>query len=211
MQKAESRKQKEHCNSRLSTSARQRGFTLVEMIVAVALFSVVMLVSVSTLLALVNANRKAQALQSVINNLNIALDGLVRSARMGSVYHGAAGDGDCGGADYTNPSDCASGGAIFAFKPYGSTQSDPPWLYVFDSETHTLKKSFNGTTIDAVPITASEVTIDDMKFYVVGTTPGDAIQPKVVIIIKGSAGALGTSARTTFHIQATAVQRSLDI
>ncbi len=188
------------------------GFTLVEMIVAVALFSVVMLVSVSTLLALVNANRKAQALQSVINNLNIALDGLVRSARMGSIYHGAdAENGACSNHDYTNPQDCSDGGAIFAFKPYGSTQSDPPWIYEFDSETHTIKKSVNGTTIDAAPITAPEVTIDDMKFYVVGTTAGDAIQPKVVIIIKGSAGALGTTARTTFHIQATAVQRSLDI
>jgi prepilin-type N-terminal cleavage/methylation domain-containing protein len=186
------------------------GFTLVEMIVAVALFAVVMLVSVSTLLALVNANRKAQALQSVINNLNIALDGLVRSARMGSVYHGAGGAGDCGDTNYSIPHDCASGGSIFSFEPYGNTTSDPSWVYVFDSETRTIKKSTNGTTIDAVPITAPEVTIDDMKFYVVGTTRGDEIQPKVVIIIKGSAGT-ANSVRTTFHIQATAVQRSLDI
>ena len=64
--------------------AADSGFTLVEMIVAVALFAVVMLISVAALLALVDANRKAQALQSVMNNLNIALDGMVRSVRMGS-------------------------------------------------------------------------------------------------------------------------------
>src|SRR3989344_5257439 len=67
-------------------SRAQRGFTLVEMIVAIALFSVVMIVCVGALLALVNANRKAQALQSVMNNLNIALDGMVRSVRMGNSY-----------------------------------------------------------------------------------------------------------------------------
>ena len=72
-----------------------KGFTLVEMIVAVALFAVVMLISVGTLLALVGANRKAQALQSVINNLNITLDGMVRAIRMGGNFH-------CGEGTYTS-------------------------------------------------------------------------------------------------------------
>ncbi len=195
----------------LRKNTHTAGFTLVEMIVAVALFSVVMLVSVSTLLALVSANRKAQALQSVMNNLNIALDGMVRAARMGDVYHGAGGDGSCGGGDYANPHDCISGGTILSFQPYGNISPDPSWVYVFDPATHTLNRSVTGTTVDATPIIAPEVTIDDMKFYVVGTTRGDEIQPKILIVIKGSAGAQGSSARTTFHIQATAVQRSLDI
>src|SRR3989344_8697452 len=60
----------------LPATSSLRGFTLVEMIVAIALFSIVMVVSVGALLALVTANRKAQALQSVMNNLNIALDGM---------------------------------------------------------------------------------------------------------------------------------------
>ncbi len=195
----------------LRKTTHTAGFTLVEMIVAVALFAIVMLVSVSTLLALVNANRKAQALQSVINNLSIALDSIARSARMGSVYHGAGGDGSCGGSDYENPSDCINGGTILAFRPYGSTPADPPWIYLFDPSTHELKRSVTGSLLDASSITAPEVTIDDLKFYVVGTTPGDSSQPKIIIIVKGSAGTVGSTARTTFHVQATAVQRVLDI
>src|SRR4051812_1208116 len=97
-----------------------RGFTLIEMIVAVGLFSIVMLVCVGALLSLVNANRKAQALQAVINNLNIALDGIVRNARMGYNYHGADGGASCGASDYRNPHDCANGGTTFAFQPYGN-------------------------------------------------------------------------------------------
>ena len=195
----------------LAPGTSSRGFTLVEMIVSVALFSVVMLVSVSALLALVNANRKAQALQSVMNNLNIALDGMVRSARMGVNYHGAGGDSLCGGFDFPTPHDCVNGGAMLAFQPYGKTEADPRWIYIYDPVTHRLEKSTDGTVGSAVPITAPEVTIDDLKFYVVGTTRGDPIQPKILIVIKGSAGVTGSTARTTFHIQATSVQRVLDL
>ena len=86
--------------------ARARGFTLIEMIVSVGLFAIVMLVCVGALLSLVNANRKAQALQSVMNNLNIALDGIVRNAREGSDYDGSAA---CSGNSDSSPKDCTSG------------------------------------------------------------------------------------------------------
>ena len=58
------------------------GFTLIEMIVAIALFAVVMLVSVSTLLSLVAASRKVQALELVMNNLNITLDSGIFNRRV---------------------------------------------------------------------------------------------------------------------------------
>lgn len=185
----------------------ERGFTLVEMIVAIALFSVVMLVSVGALLALVNANRKAHALQSVMNNLNIALDGIVRATRMGSTYHCGAG----GAGAPLSSTDCAVGDSVFAFEPFGNTTSDPPWIYSYATDENgvgRVYKSENGQA--AVPITAPEVSIDDLQFYVVGTTRGDSVQPRVVIVVKGTAG-LSQSYKTTFHIEATAVQRVLDL
>lgn len=190
----------------------QSGFTLVEMIVAVALFAVVMLVCVAALLALVNANRKAQALQSVMNNLSIALDGIVRSVRMGSQYHGADGDGTCGDANYRLPHDCVHGGSTFAFQPYGNSSEEEPWVYTFSEDANGVSRIYKSEGGQApIPLTAPEVSIEDMRFYVIGTTRGDGLQPKVVIVIKGSAGAVGSRARTTFHIQATAVQRVLDL
>lgn len=181
---------------------QESGFTLVEMIVAVGLFAIVMTVCTDVLLSLVNANRKAQALQLVMNNLNISLDGMVRSVREGTVYHCGTG----GGANMS-PADCTNGDTTFAFEPYGNRTSDQPWIYTFTNGR--IYKSING--LPAIPITAPEVSIDDMRFYVVGSTVGDSTQPRVLIEIKGSAGTAGTSARTTFHIEATAVQRQLDI
>ena len=65
---------------------KNKGFTLIEMMVAVSLFTVVMLVSVGSLLALIDASKRAQGIQSVMNNLNVALDGMVRALRMGQKY-----------------------------------------------------------------------------------------------------------------------------
>lgn len=191
------------------------GFTLVEMLVATALFSIVMTVSVGALLALVGANRKVQSLQSVMDNLNITLDGMERAIRMGSNFH-------CGGGNYRTTADCTS--AIdapenhyeFAFFPYGTSPDEPgdqPWVYSYDPDAKRLYKSENGAA--PVPITAPEVSIDSFQFYVVGSdrgctvVPCNTVQPKVVIVAKGTAGA--DRAKTSFHVQATAVQRLLDL
>lgn len=193
----------------MTIRTKERGFTLVEMIVAVGLFAVVMTVSVGALLALVNANRKAQALQSVMNNLNVAVDGMVRSIRMGSTYH-------CGsGGSYEVSADCPAGDTLFAFEPFHTgTTAIPPWLYWFDHDENgvgRLFKSENGTIAGGVEMTAPEVSIDSVKFYVVGSERGNGEQPKVLIIIKGSAGNTRITTQSTFHIQATAVQRILDL
>ncbi len=201
----------------MTTSSAQRGFTLIEMVVSVALFSIVMVICVGALLSLTTANRKAQALQSVVNNLNVAIDGMVRQIREGTMYDGSvACASNAGGAK-----DCTGGGAGISFRPYGATTN---WIYRWDNTTGgTLcgKNAIcvtkdNGTNWYALTAPAPEVNIVNLTFFVAGTaplsdTPGDAIQPKVVIVIQGTAGAQGVNSATPFHIQATAVQRQLDI
>ncbi|PCI89949.1 hypothetical protein COB18_02390 [Candidatus Kaiserbacteria bacterium] len=202
---------------------QSRGFTLIEMMVAVALFAIVMTVSVGALLSLVDANRKAQSLQSVMNNLNVALDGMVRSIRMGVNYH-------CGNINELNQTvlstrvDCISGGQLFAFEAFGNSRSNnsDQWVYWF--EDGRLYKSEDSRTT-ALPITAPEIQIDSFEVFVTGAAgvlnqDGDVIQPKVVISLQGTAGAEGNTfsvvgsaekIRTTFNIQAVASQRLLDL
>ena len=203
----------------LSISKGDKGFSLIEMMTAVALFAIVMLVLMGAVLALIETNRKAQALQSVMNNLNVALDGMVRSLREGSNYH-------CGSGLYAgNGTDnCANGDTTISFK----ASSGNRWVYYFDSVTKRISKSEDGG-LNYYPLTATEILITDMKFYVVGTkrgcdttSPCAPIQPKVVMVVNGTAGDVtsmiltGTAGgkinrQSAFHIQATAVQRVLDI
>lgn len=201
-----------------------RGFSLVELMVSMTLFAIVMLVAVGALLSLVDANRKARALENVMNNLNIAVDGMVRSIRMGNTFNcdstsipdGETG-GDCNGGTGGPPGAEES----FSFAPFGANPSvqGERWVYTFvpgDSDTNgQIWRSRDGGLTE-VAITSPEVDIDDVTFYVDGTVRAntvaqDTTQPKVVVVIKGTAGAGNTKTETTFYIQATAVQRVLDL
>jgi len=201
----------------------EAGFTLIEMLVAVSLFAIVMTISVGALLALVDANKKAQATQSVMNNLNVALDGMVRNIRMGATYH-------CDAATETNKTvlstgaDCVSGGELLAFEAFGNSADDTDDQWVYWLENKRLYRSIDGRS-SKLPITAPEVEIDSFNVFVTGAagtlnTTGDTTQPKVVFTIQGTAGAedslysvVGTAKkiRTTFNIQAVASQRLLDL
>lgn len=189
---------------------QSRGFSLIEMLVSVALFATVMLISMGALLTLVDAARKARSLESVMNNLNISLDGMVRSIRQGTEYH-------CGSAAVpTNLADAACPGgnpanfAIVSFAPYNATPVTLAQRWAYKFETGRIYKSSNGGAMYEA-ITAPEVIITDMKFYIAGTSRGDVMQPKVVIVIKGRVGEATARSSSTFYIQATAVQRVLDI
>src|SRR3989338_987870 len=89
----------------------KRGFTLIEMLVSVAIFSVVMLIALGSLLAMSESDRKAQTLKSVINNLNFSLDSMSRTIRTGTMYHCDVAQGSI-----SAPRDCAVTAATsFAF------------------------------------------------------------------------------------------------
>ena len=67
-------------------SNRNKGFTLIEMIVALALFAIVAVVALGALMKIISANKKAQSLQSAITNINYALESISREMRVGSNF-----------------------------------------------------------------------------------------------------------------------------
>ncbi len=72
--------------SKKTTASQTFGFTLVEVLVSMSIFAVVVTMAVGTLIVLMDANAKAQAVQSVINNTSFVLDGMVRDNRTGFYY-----------------------------------------------------------------------------------------------------------------------------
>src|SRR4051812_11444285 len=72
---------------KLFTHKNPRGFTLIEMLVSITLFSVVMVMALGALLSLSVADRRAEALKSSIDNLTFALDSMSRAIRTGNTYH----------------------------------------------------------------------------------------------------------------------------
>ncbi len=64
-----------------------KGFTLIEMVVSLGIFSVVAVIALGALVKIISANRKAQSLQSSLTNLNFAVESITRELRVGRAFH----------------------------------------------------------------------------------------------------------------------------
>ncbi len=178
----------------------KKGFTLVEMIVAVALFAIVMVIAIGAIFTIVDANKRAQSLNSVITNLNFAVESMLRDIRTGTVYA-------CGGvfAPPTLPStqNCTAGNSSIVF--LNSESNIVQYILVGES----IVKNIDIPNSSG-PITAPEVHIEDLKFYVDGAVPDTTNrQPHMLVRIKGYAGINNT--QSYFDIQTYVSQRSLNI
>jgi type II secretory pathway component PulJ len=185
------------------------------MMVSVAIFAIVMLIGIGALLSLVSANKRAQSLNSVMNNLNFALESMSRTIRVGSTYHCTLNPNDLTGL--TDPQDCASGGGkLVAFEESGGDPEDSGDQVVYRVNGSRIERSLAaGLDGTWVAVTAPEVSIENMEFFVVGSypqsgVPSDALQPRVLIKIQGSAAVAG-SEPSAFNIQAAVTQRILDL
>jgi prepilin-type N-terminal cleavage/methylation domain-containing protein len=180
---------------------RKSGFSLVEMIVSVGLFSVVMLISTGAYLSLISLDRKARATNDLVTNLNFVIDTMERSLRSGSNFQ-------CGGVGGTN---CSGGSTSFTYvNDVGQTVT-----YSYDSEHSAIAQSINGGV--SQQLTDPRVKIQALQFYVrgVGTTPDgqndDITQPWVLFTTTGSITPDSKSAPIVFTIQSTAAARAIDL
>ena len=194
---------------RQQNNRRTEGFSLIELMVSLSVFAIVMVVSTGTLIVLVDANAKAQALSSAMTNLSFALDSMTRELRMGYQYN-------CFSSSQPFPSsgtshDCTGGSDAIAFT---RTRDGVHMGYRLNGQV-LEEKIASGNW---VPLTANEVTIDTFELVVKNTdtynatinTTGDANQPTIDLKIKGHVNN-GAQANTDFNIQTFIVQRRLDI
>lgn len=184
------------------------GFLIIELIVALFVFGIVMTVSIGSVIAVIDANKKAQSLESIMNNLNLAMDSMTKALAVGSTYNCLVGPivTDCS----TGPGD----GVTFESQDGGTVQT-----IRFFFETPCVGGGTGGCikrqigSAPAFRMTAPEVNIQDAKFYVAGTQTlalGDTNQPRVSIFIKGQAG-VNTRNPTDFSIQTMVSQRVPDL
>lgn len=164
------------------------GFTLIELMVATTIFTSVILMALGSLIVAVDGTKKAQALRVSMDNVNFAMESMSRNLRTGTIYQ-------CGGG-----SDC-QGGTSITFKPGGNTG---PSSISYRRNGNTLEKCISSGCQSMV---ADNVIIDDLRFYVNGTTSGDSIQPSVYIKMKGYVLVRGVS--TPFYLQTLASQRAV--
>jgi prepilin-type N-terminal cleavage/methylation domain-containing protein len=182
---------------------RSRGFTLVEMMVAIAVFSIVMVTAMSALLNVIDANNKARAIKTAINNVSFALEGISKDMRVGTNFA-------CGNDSEEPLGDCTDGGTIISYKSPRAFLGGKAYYKFERTAIYECLQKEEGDICDEDdfnPITSSEVEITSAVFYVLGTNPVDNKQPRMIITLSGKAGTKEKIA-TTFDLQTSVSQRT---
>jgi len=211
---------------------------LIEMIVSLALFSVVITIAVGAFLVLIAANKQLQDEQAVLTNLSFALDSMTREIRTGSGFVCVSRSNTVGQDNIFRDRqdldsmdsfagiafrDCAAGrvgdnfhGITFIEGGDSITDTASRIVYFHQVPDETLDRA--GALYrrigdgDAQKITSDGVDIVAADFFVTGARPladGDQSQPTVTIYLEAQVA--GATNPKTYPIQTTVVQRTLDL
>ena len=184
-----------------------RGFSLVELMVSVSVFAIVMTVSVSTLIVLIDVNARTQSLHSVMSNLSFAIDNVTRNIRTGDTYYCTS----TSSVESSFPSgeqDCASDSAIVFNRGVDGVRAG----YRLNGGVIEHRIDSGGATDAWLAVTSSNVVVTNFDLTVagVGGVGTNEIQPTVLILVSGFVND-GLSDVTEFSLQTGVTQRVIDI
>ena len=189
---------------RVSSLHTKRGFTLIEIMVSIAIFTIIITIGIGALVSVIRSYEVSQQEKDVHDELNYALESMTREIRLGKDYYP---DADSDGSDQGTVGD-GIGTSL------GFNASDNRGYVVFHLDNGALVVTRSGATPSSLNGTQylteeSQITVTDIRFTVLGTdslSSGDRAQPLVWIQIKAST--VGTDRETT--VQTLASQRPLD-
>lgn len=216
-----------------------RGFTLLEAMVAIAIFTVIMVVGISALLNVSNTHKKAQNMRSIIDTVSYLMEDMARNIRLGSDYYCIPGNGNLDlvtagatGANSCTPDTMGGFGALaLAIEPQEGTPYDPGGgehnlddQVVYEiatrngsSENCELKKSTNGGIVGSfISVTPQEVefhcTASGFNVYGPTTTGGANLDPDEPsrVIIRLTGIVRYKDTTTPLNVQTTVTQRALN-
>lgn len=221
----------------MKNSPTQSGFTPVEMIVSLAIFSIVVTVSVGALLVLVGTNQRLQGEQSIMTNLSFALDSMTREIRTGSYYYcfrssnsnaftssgssldTAIGDQETADCPNGNDIDVQYHGLVFieGGDSISGSGNDRIAYFYNDGRTNPAARGIYRRfgVGPAQQIISPDIYLVDVEFFVTGTRTlesggsGSIVQPTVTIYLRAAENQDGSGKQ--FEVQTTVTQRTLDV
>lgn len=188
------------------TKHTHKGFTLLELIVSVGLFSTVVMIASGAYLSLIALDREVRLTNELVTNLSFAVDSMSRSIRTGQYY-------DC------NPSDAAGNSTTGLCHEFSYTDSNGCKI-TYENTNGTLTQTTVGTNCSEgtdIPLTDARIKLSEgspngLTFYVrgAGTSSAVEIQPTVLFTLQGVIEEV-QGKETTFTIQGQATQRFIDL
>ncbi len=197
----------------MSKKNKNKGFTIIEMLVAVFIFSIVMLISVGALMSLIDANRKARTLQAVTSEINFVMETMLRELRLGTKYY-------CGYV-YNSGLDLASSGQLggndcsTAGNRIGFLSQDGEVVTYYHESVGTGANAF-GRIMRAVgsnssAMTGDRINITQFDIRVIGATDNrDDGQPLATFVVEGETRFERDELESAFSLQTSATPRKYD-
>jgi len=207
---------------------KSRGFTLIEIIVSLAIFSVVAVIAIGALVRVTSANRQAQSIQSGVNNVSFIMDSMSRELRTAtniSCYFGASrgsnglvapGSPCATNSLYTQTSD-----VLITFKSSNTDSSGGNLLYAYffngtAGATTTIYKGEALSSSDTItslvfnPILSPSVNI---TAYNLGVFGGSTVTNPFSWLFVRLKGYVGTQAKdqSVFDVETSISQRSSNL
>ena len=193
---------------------KNKGFTLIELMIATSLFTVIMLMGVGSLVVSSDSAKASQKLRITVDNVNFAMETMTRELRMGTNYECATSFVNLASP---NLADCPLGstpGNIIAFNPQQTLGAPLRVSYQLRPRNDAANtNSLERCEINVTPcseIVSPDVDIKTLKFFVKGSDPNDTIQPSVEILINGVVTIKNTKIFKSFTLQTMTSQRSAE-
>lgn len=202
-----------------------RGFTLVELMVTMAIFITVITIATGALFSAQAVNVRLQQTQVILDEVNLVMEMMVRDIRYGATFY----------CDTSVPSSAPltrrscqypNGGTVLIFRPVtilsGSTDQlkDRVAYYVENSVLYKREYPF-GQASRTFQLTSADIKISKLSFYAIGvqsvsgtndyTAQSDMDQPLMTVVVSGTTvpQKAGVSP-VTFRIQSSASSRGID-
>lgn len=178
-------------------SSLSKGFTLIEMIVAVTIFVLVAMIITVALLAVIDSSRKANAFRAIIDNVNFAMENITYKMKFGSGY--------VIGADGLYFYDRNGLGLAYC------SDSATKRIYLCSSgNIGVLPSACGNVETGCNPLTSGQIQITSMSFKKTDPTTSSCVMsgvdcsvPSYVIMVKGEATVKNKTTKLDFQTTVT--------
>lgn len=178
------------------------GFTLLEMVVSIGIFSVVIVATIGLMLSISSAQIKAANIQAVQDNIRFGLELLTKEIRTGSNLSTA---GSCGPAGSRISFDATSGRRVYFW--------DAANLLIMRAKQNITSADCDGTSGRAVPFSAEDVFIDRFQIETqgIGAAGSDDGQPMITVSLRARSKTSKIQLESAMDIQTTVTPRLRDL
>lgn len=180
------------------------GFTLVEIIVTITVFSLIFGIVSSMFVSAIKSQKKSLVSQELLSQASYVMEYVSRHLRMAKNYNIASVGCVNNGYNY----EITRGGNGVKFANY----EDPSCCWEFYLENNRLNRGITGTGCYSsnVPLTSANLTVDKFSISLIDSEASDGLQPRLTLFLKIRGGGEKSEEQSIIEIQTTISQRALN-